>query len=168
MITEKDLIDRGYFYVHTYAKWMPFGIGNPAYKYNEAGDLVMVEKKVDTEDKVQLKQLTNLGYKFNTETNVLEHPDFDSYPKYTIDYNHNPVLIKPESKYTRIIQGDCPAHRMEVDVYDVLKAFDVTCPALQHLVKKALCAGLRGHKDRAEDLQDILDSAVRAKQLGDK
>lgn len=52
-----------------------------------------------------------------------------------------------------------------VDVYDVLKAFEVTDPALQHLIKKALCCGLRGHKDRTQDLQDILDSAVRAKEL---
>lgn len=52
-----------------------------------------------------------------------------------------------------------------VDVYDVLQAFAVTNPALQHLVKKALAVGQRGHKDAAEDLQDIIDSALRAKEL---
>ncbi len=52
-----------------------------------------------------------------------------------------------------------------VDVYDVLKAFNVVNPALQHLVKKALAVGQRGHKDVAEDLQDIIDSAVRAQEL---
>ncbi len=52
-----------------------------------------------------------------------------------------------------------------VDVYDVLKAFGVVNPALQHLVKKALAVGQRGHKDVAEDLQDIIDSAVRAQEL---
>lgn len=165
MITEDDLLARGYVYTYIHARWIPFGIGLPAYKYDEQNNLVEVEMLTDN---VQLEHLTDLGYEFNTETNVLEHPDFDSYPKYTIDYKHDPVLINPESKYTRIIQGDCSSHRMEVDVYDVLKAFDVTCPALQHLVKKALCAGLRGHKDKSQDLQDIVDSAVRAKQLGDK
>lgn len=54
-----------------------------------------------------------------------------------------------------------------VDVYDVLQAFAVTNPALQHLVKKALAVGQRGHKDAAEDLQDIIDSALRAKELGE-
>lgn len=54
---------------------------------------------------------------------------------------------------------------MMVDVYDVLKAFNVTCPALQHLIKKALNAGNRGHKDLETDLQDIIDSAIRAKAL---
>ena len=52
-----------------------------------------------------------------------------------------------------------------VDVYDVLEAFNVTCPALQHLAKKALCAGLRGHKDTQEDLQDIAATAYRAINL---
>ncbi len=52
-----------------------------------------------------------------------------------------------------------------IDVYDVLKAWDVRNPALQHLVKKALAVGQRGHKDAAEDLQDIVDSAVRAREL---
>lgn len=52
-----------------------------------------------------------------------------------------------------------------VDVYDVLKAWDVRNPALQHLIKKALAVGQRGHKDAAEDLQDIVDSAVRALEL---
>lgn len=52
-----------------------------------------------------------------------------------------------------------------VDVYDVLHAFVVTNPALQHLIKKALAVGQRGHKDASEDYQDIIDSSVRAKQL---
>ncbi|EOV2798911.1 hypothetical protein [Salmonella enterica] len=52
-----------------------------------------------------------------------------------------------------------------VDVYDVLKAWDVRNPALQHLIKKALAVGQRGHKDAAEDLQDIVDSALRAREL---
>ena len=52
-----------------------------------------------------------------------------------------------------------------VDVYDVLMAWNVTNPALQHLIKKALQAGGRGHKSREQDLQDIIDSAIRAKEL---
>ena len=54
---------------------------------------------------------------------------------------------------------------IEVDVYDVLTAFKPNNEALSHLVKKALCAGDRGHKNRQQDLQDIIDSAIRAKQL---
>lgn len=64
------------------------------------------------------------------------------------------------SKYTRQIKPE-----VYVDVYDVLLAWGVTNPALQHLIKKALQAGNRGHKDLATDLQDIIDSATRAKEL---
>ena len=64
--------------------------------------------------------------------------------------------MNEKNKYTRTMKGiDC-------DVYDVLEAFNVSCPALQHLLKKALNAGLRGHKDTLQDLKDIKDSADRA------
>ena len=63
------------------------------------------------------------------------------------------------NKYNRQLKSET------VDVYDVLKAFNVTCPALQHLIKKALCAGLKGHKDISTDLNDILESAKRAVEL---
>jgi len=49
-----------------------------------------------------------------------------------------------------------------MDVYDVLEAFTVTCPALQHLTKKSLNIGSRGFKDVMQDLIDIRDSAERA------
>lgn len=64
---------------------------------------------------------------------------------------------KPRNKYMREI-----APGVWVDVYDVLYAFEVTDPCLQHLIKKALATGIRGHKSRREDLIDIRDSAIRA------
>lgn len=73
-------------------------------------------------------------------------------------YPFQPVS-KPKNKYNRQCKG------ITMDVYDVLKAFEVTDPALQHLIKKALCAGLRGHKNKEQDLIDILDSANRALEL---
>lgn len=69
------------------------------------------------------------------------------------------------SKYDRTIIGtDANGNpvAVTVDVYRVLAAFQVTDPALQHLAKKALCAGLRGHKDRGQDLADIQLSAEKA------
>lgn len=63
------------------------------------------------------------------------------------------------NKYLRRIRSE------EVDVYDVLKAWNVTNPALQHLLKKALQAGERGHKTLLEDLDDIIVAAKRAKEL---
>lgn len=63
------------------------------------------------------------------------------------------------SKYTRTIKG------VQVDVYDILKAWEVQNPALQHLIKKALQPGARGHKTLENDLTDILVSAHRAIEL---
>ncbi len=52
-----------------------------------------------------------------------------------------------------------------VDVYDVLAAWTVQNPALQHLIKKALQPGERGHKTLEQDMADIVASAVRAQEL---
>lgn len=70
------------------------------------------------------------------------------------------VPTEQPNKYSRTVKG------ISVDVYDILLAWNVTNPALQHLIKKALQCGERGHKSRSEDLNDILESAKRAKELG--
>lgn len=49
-----------------------------------------------------------------------------------------------------------------VDVYDVLVAFNVTCPATQHAIKKLLMPGVRGHKETTQDLQEAKQSIERA------
>jgi hypothetical protein len=69
--------------------------------------------------------------------------------------------IVSSNKYLREIKPG-----VLVDVYDVLSAWKVTNPALQHLIKKALQAGERGHKSRLEDLDDVVASAVRAREIG--
>jgi len=53
----------------------------------------------------------------------------------------------------------------QIDVYSVLRLFEVTDPCLQHIVKKALCAGKRGAKDFAKDVQEIADTAARLIEL---
>ena len=54
---------------------------------------------------------------------------------------------------------------VQADVYDVLKAFEVTCPATQHAIKKLLNAGPRGAKDTLTDLNEAIVSIERAKQF---
>lgn len=48
-----------------------------------------------------------------------------------------------------------------VDIYRVLKLFDVSDPCLQHAVKKLLVAGGRGSKDVNKDIQEAMDSLAR-------
>lgn len=52
-------------------------------------------------------------------------------------------------------------HLDEVDVYRILRLYDVTDPCLQHALKKILVAGGRGAKTPARDVQEAIDSLVR-------
>ena len=52
-----------------------------------------------------------------------------------------------------------------IDIYDILNAYRVTCPATQHAVKKLLQPGERGHKDKLTDLREALASVERAIQM---
>lgn len=68
------------------------------------------------------------------------------------------------NKYNREVIG-FDGTKTTIDVYRVLDAFKVSDPALQHLIKKALCVGIRGHKDSITDYTDILKSAEKALEL---
>lgn len=57
------------------------------------------------------------------------------------------------------------AHLQDIDVYRFLELFGVTCPVAQHVIKKAVAAGQRGHKDMRRDWQDIEDSAIRKQAM---
>ena len=71
--------------------------------------------------------------------------------------------IKPtkenKSKYHVQIKGQ------QVDVYDVLKGFNVTCPAMQHAIKKMLMPGLRGAKSKEQDKREAIQSIERSLEL---
>lgn len=53
-----------------------------------------------------------------------------------------------------------------IDVYRVLKLFNVTDPCLQHAIKKLLVAGGRGAgKDIERDIREAIDSLNRGLQM---
>lgn len=54
---------------------------------------------------------------------------------------------------------------IEIDIYDVLQAFNVSNPATQHAIKKLLMPGTRGHKDTLQDLNEAHQSIARAIEL---
>lgn len=49
-----------------------------------------------------------------------------------------------------------------IDVYGVLELFKVSCPALQHGLKKLLQPGNRGHKGKMKDLCEGYESVRTA------
>ena len=48
-----------------------------------------------------------------------------------------------------------------IDIYRVLLLFGVTNPCIQHAIKKLLCAGQRGAKDKKQDVQEAITSLLR-------
>lgn len=73
---------------------------------------------------------------------------------------------RPHSHYYKDFGAylDQETGRVLVDVYAVLDEFEVKEPELQHLAKKVLCLGMRGHKLADEDLDNIIDTAKRLKE----
>lgn len=63
------------------------------------------------------------------------------------------------SKYHKQIAANSKG---ESDVYDVLRAFGVTDPAIAHGIKKLLMPGLRGDKSQEQDLREAIMSIERA------
>lgn len=64
------------------------------------------------------------------------------------------------SKYHKEIKPN-----VYVDVYDVLLAFRVENPAVQHAIKKLLAPGKRGVKSTITDLEEAIISTNRAIEL---
>jgi hypothetical protein len=71
----------------------------------------------------------------------------------------NPATKNELSKYHVECKG------ITIDVYDVLKAFNVVNPATQHAIKKLLKGGERGFKDVNKDYQEAIESIERAIEL---
>lgn len=68
------------------------------------------------------------------------------------------------NKYHREIIG-LDGTKTTVDVYRVLDAFKTDCAATDHAIKKMLCAGLRGHKDKLTDYDNAIESLIAARDL---
>lgn len=68
-------------------------------------------------------------------------------------------MTRPHSHYFKPTPFD------SIDVYRVLLLFDVTDPCLQHAVKKLLCAGGRGVKDAARDIEEARHALDRWQEM---
>ena len=69
----------------------------------------------------------------------------------------------PEKKHSHYFKD--VSNLLEIDVYRVLKLFEVTDPCIQHAVKKLLCAGGRGVKDVDKDVHEAIDSLLRYEEM---
>jgi len=62
------------------------------------------------------------------------------------------------TKYERKIKGEV------IDIYDIIKAYNITNPATAHAVKKLLRNG-DGTKSKKQDFNEAIDSIKRAIEL---
>jgi hypothetical protein len=74
------------------------------------------------------------------------------------DKEYEPELTV-KNKYQVICKG------INIDVYDVLNAFNVQNPAIQHAIKKLLKGGERGVKSKVQDYTEAIESITRAIEL---
>lgn len=80
-------------------------------------------------------------------------------------YNR-PIQEHGGGKYLRTIHSaDGVGGPIKVDVYCVIEAFDVRCPALCHALKKILACGQRGKGSRIDDIHGVFDAMWRALEL---
>ncbi len=70
-------------------------------------------------------------------------------------------------KYETTIIGLCGT-AVKIDIYRVLDAYPQVDPHIEHLIKKALKPGERGHKDKRTDYLNIIESAQKALILLDQ
>lgn len=123
-----------------------------AWRYIVAGDYVK-----------QARENTRSGVHYQPSSKISISNTFNG----AVFTKYEPSKI-PMNKYQKIIHGkdqNGNVVKCIVDVYDVLEAWKTTNPALQHLIKKALQPGERGHKSLVEDLKDIIASAQRALEI---
>lgn len=76
------------------------------------------------------------------------------------------ILCHEGSKYIkRIFSCFVGRGSIEIDVYNVIDAYKITCPAQAHALKKVLCAGERGKGSRLQDLNGAIAALHRAIEL---
>lgn len=73
------------------------------------------------------------------------------------------TLLSSEKNHSHYFKD--VSNLLEIDVYRVLKLFDVTDPCIQHAVKKLLCAGGRGVKNVDKDVHEAIDSLLRYEEM---
>jgi hypothetical protein len=82
-------------------------------------------------------------------------------PEFWYDLYHKE--FKPELTVKNKYQVNCK--EITIDVYDVLNAFNVQNPAIQHAIKKLLKGGERGVKSKVQDYTEAIESITRAIEL---
>ena len=102
--------------------------------------------------------LKNLGYVWNG--GKLWKPPLGTMPKHLAAPPAPPAPESPVKKKHSHYYRPCPFKM--VDVYRVLRLFNVTNNEIGHAIKKLLCSGIRGgNKDHDKDVSEAIDTLQR-------
>ncbi len=147
-----EFYSAGMFYTHLFGKlYCSYGIADEW----EAAHIPIDELKLQDDYQLAPKQWPETDERISAiAQNGNDGLHYNAPERTTSDES-----AKPKSKYHRIIKG------VEIDLYDVLKAYDVTCPALAHAIKKAMLPGARHAKSFEQDIDEAIASLERAKEL---
>lgn len=82
------------------------------------------------------------------------------------DIYGRPITKHGGGKYLVTIKpADGVGQPIKVDVYCMLEALGITCPALQHAFKKIAFCGKRGKGSRMDDIHGVFEAMWRAREL---
>jgi len=100
-----------------------------------------------------------IGEDFNTtnwQNSLIERQDVSS----RVEQLRSVEAARKHSHYFKDVSGVD-----KIDLYHVARLYDITDPALFHAFKKIACAGKRGAKDQAQDVQEAIDALQRWQEL---
>lgn len=108
----------------------------------------------------------------HTSESTWKDYEFKTIEEYTELCNIKSAEIKNNEKAFTDVKEDLPHNHYHkkissdtIDVYTVLKVFNVEDQAIGHAIKKLLAGGERGVKSKTQDWQEAIDSIKRAIEL---
>ena len=131
-------------------------------KFKVGDTVIRVEESAPSYNKGYIGTVTRVG----SGVIKVNGKSFTNYENWKLVHSasNEPDGLDDGKKYVKTIYGLCGTP-VEIDVYRVLDAYPTGDSALDHLVKKALNAGNRGHKDKITDYKNIEESARKARIL---
>ena len=81
----------------------------------------------------------------------------------TIQKEHKPLPVSEIPVKSNPYRKKFPYN--EIDIYRILRLYEVTDPCVQHAVKKLLCAGKRGSKNYYQDIDEAKQTLERFGEL---
>lgn len=141
------------------------------FKYNDQYTLVELLKEDAESNPEQYIEVPEWGnYAYNNDTGVYFLKDAARYGQSSLVWQRESLndkiataeVARQNEKHSHYKKD--VSHLNVIDPYRIADLYDLH-PCADHIMKKSLCAGNRGHKDMLRDIQDIIDTAERWKQM---